>query len=307
VGVEINPVGWLYGSVKLRPATKGRVLERLGELGTLAAAGGMPGKAVSALPPFFVAAYAPDVLRFLVTARTALDWRASRVDATLMAFILVYLHGKREAALSNQMRDGKAMAPDYAIRWWKERKMRPPAVDPVAFLTTRIEWRYKWGAPALDASVRLGDSVRVMRDLARRVDRGDQRPFDLLFTSPPYMGVTNYHYDQWLRLWMLGGEPSSAQMGGGRWQGKFESREQYVELLSGVFGGAAEALSRRATVYVRTDARAFTLAATVDSLRAAFPKKTLKTIHRPLTRRSQTALFGDTGEKPGEVDVILTS
>ncbi len=121
------------------------------------------------------------------------------------------------------------------------------------------------------------------------------------------MGVTNYHYDQWLRLWMLGGEPSPVQTGNGPWQRKFESREQYVELLSEVFGGAAAALPPRATVYVRTDAREFTRSVTVDTLRTVFPKKRLKIIKRPLSRRSQTALFGDTSEKPGEVDVILSS
>lgn len=306
VGVEINPVGWLYGSVKLRPATKGRVIQRLRELGTDAGAGSTPAQTAAALPPFFSSAYAPGVLRFLVTARETLNWRTSRVDATLMAMILVYLHGKRGAALSNQMRDGKAMAPDYAVRWWKDRRMRPPQIDPVIFLTKRLEWRYKQGVPALEATMRLGDSVQIVRDLARRVDRGEQRPFDLLFTSPPYMGVTNYHYDQWLRLWMLGGASTPVQAGGGRWQRKFESRDQYVELLSEVFRGAASVLTRRANVYVRTDARDFTLTTTLDTLRAVFPTKKLRTIHRPLTRRSQTALFGDKSAKPGEVDVILT-
>jgi hypothetical protein len=306
VGIEINPVGWLYGSVKLRPASMSRVLERLREIEAATALSGTANEIAANLPPFFRAAYAPGVLRFLLTARRRLDWRKSRVDGTLMAFILVYLHGKREASLSNQLRDGKAMAPDYAVRWWKERKMRPPSLDPAAFLSQRIEWRYKRGAPAFDATVRLGDSVKVVRDLASRVARGAQRPFDLLFTSPPYMGITNYHYDQWLRLWMLGGDPTAARTGGGRWQRKFESREQYVELLTGVFGGAVPAMSPKATVYVRTDAREFTLSATIDALQEAFPKKWLRTIDRPLTRRSQTALFGDKGEKPGEVDIIMT-
>lgn len=303
LGVEINPVGWLYGTVKLRPATKGRVLKRLREVAAVAVKGEAARSA--GLPPFFAAAYAPAVLSFLTAARASLEWRSSRVDATLMAFILVYLHGKREAALSNQMREGKAMAPDYAVRWWAARAMGPPDVEPVAFLTKRIEWRYKRGAPALDAAVRLGDSVRVLRDVAHRIARGAQPPFDLLFTSPPYLGITNYHYDQWLRLWMLGGAPDPARVGG-PWQKKFESREQYRDLLARVFGGSAATLAPGATVYVRTDAREFTLATTLTTLRAAFPSKSLKVIQRPLMRRSQTALFGDTTDKPGEVDIVLT-
>ena len=68
------------------------------------------------LPTFFEWAYAPDVLRFLLASRDILRWRDSKVDRTLMAFILIHLHGKRLGSLSNQMRDSKSMAPDYAVR-----------------------------------------------------------------------------------------------------------------------------------------------------------------------------------------------
>jgi hypothetical protein len=305
LGIEINPVGWLYGTVKLRPASKLWVLSRLTEIAT-AAGDRAVGDAAAQLPPFFAAAYAPGVRRFLIAARDVLAWRTSHVDRTLMAFILVYLHGKHDRALSNQMRDGKAMSPDYAVAWWKERAMSPPDVDPVAFLTKRIEWRYKYGAPALDGTVRLGDSVEVLVDLRRRVERGRQRRFGLLFTSPPYMGVTNYHYDQWLRLWMLGGR-DRPESPGGQWQGKFESRANYTALLEGVFGAAAPLLTRGATVYVRTDAREFTRQTTVDTLTSLFPRKKLTAVERPLTKRSQTALFGDTSKKPGEIDLLLTT
>ena len=47
-----------------------------------------------------------------------------------MALILVYLHGKHDASLSNQMRQTKAMAPRYAVNWWRERGLRPPSLDP---------------------------------------------------------------------------------------------------------------------------------------------------------------------------------
>ena len=49
--------------------------------------------------------------------------------------------------------------------------------------------------------VYLNDNVRLLPELATR---GAPRA-KLLLTSPPYFGVTNYHYDQWLRLWLLGG------------------------------------------------------------------------------------------------------
>src|SRR6266852_7068337 len=70
--------------------------------------------------------------------------------------------------------------------------------------------------------------------------------------SPPYYAITNYHYDQWLRLWLLGGPPNALRSGGAVC-GKFEHRQKYRDLLHGVFSRAAELLADDATVYVRTD------------------------------------------------------
>ena len=255
------------------------------------------------LPTFFEWAYAPDVLRFLLTSRGTLRWRDSKVDRTLMAFILIHLHGKRLGSLSNQMRDSKAMAPDYAVRWWIMHEMRPPNIDPLAFLEQRIERRYKKGTPDLAGEVLLGDSVQLLNSNRRR--RAFASPFDLLFTSPPYYGVTNYHYDQWLRLWMLGHDPTP-RWRGSRWQRKFQSRSDYRDLLAGVFKGAALRLHDNAIVVVRTDAREFTHSATVEALKEAFPNKALCEEPRPIEKQTQTALYGDTSEKPGEVDIIMT-
>jgi len=58
-------------------------------------------------------------------------------------------------------------------------------------------------------------------------------------------------------------------------------------------------------VFVRTDARTFTLEATKKALKRAFPRKKLLVRRQPLSGQSQTALFGDTGKKPGEVDLIM--
>ncbi|MBE9079898.1 site-specific DNA-methyltransferase [Romeria aff. gracilis LEGE 07310] len=298
-GIEINPVGWVYSSVKLRPTTQGRVVKRLHEIGNEVARVDVE---QAKLPTFFHWAYSTDVLRFLLVAREKLRWRESKIDRTLMAFILVYLHGKRPSALSNQMRDSKAMAPDYAVRWWAERQMMPPEVDPITFLEKRITWRYKKGQPDLPGEIILGDSLRLLSSNCQR--RAFAEPFDLLFTSPPYCGITNYHYDQWLRLWMLGQPPLPRRLTG-RWQKKFESRSDYCSLLAGVFGGAALRMKEEAVVVVRTDAREFTLNATIEALKAAFPNKQIFEERRPFVGQTQTSLYGDHSRKPGEVDLVM--
>lgn len=301
-GIEINPVGWLYSSVKLRPATKERVLKRLIKIGRDA-------KEINVdqtnLPIFFEWAYTPTVLRFLLAARSNLRWksRESIVDRTLMAFILIHLHGKRLGSLSNQMRDSKAMAPDYSVRWWKKHNMRPPHIDPITFLEQRIERRYSKGRPRLNGDILHGDSIELLNSHKQRIAFAS--PFNLLFTSPPYHSVTNYHYDQWLRLWMLGHAPCPYWKSG-PWQRKFQSKSDYFYLLKNVFMASGLLMSEDAIVVVRTDARKFTYSTTVETLKMAFPNKHLNEIHRPVNKKTQTTLYGDFSKKPGEIDIIMT-
>lgn len=303
LGIEINPVGYVYGRAKLNPAEKEAVQTRLEELVAVA---DRFAREASALPEFFHWCFARKVQQFLLAARSTLDWRRSKVDRTTMALLLVYLHGKKDTALSNQMRQTKAMSPGYAISWWRERDLKPPDIDVLEFMEKRLDWRYAKGTPdARAGKLYLGDSVRILRLLETRLREGSIGAAKLLFTSPPYYKVTNYHYDQWLRLWLLGGPPNARRYGAAK-RGKFEHREDYKILLERVFLRASHLLSDDATVYVRTDRRKFTYKTTADVLRQVFPKKRFHKKNRPFRGQTQTYLFGDKAAKVGEVDIVLT-
>jgi hypothetical protein len=301
-GIELNPVGWLYATTKLNPAAATRVLALAEQLAELS-----EGFKVEAreLPRFFGHCFAPRILHFLLAARANLNWQTRRVDATLMAIILNYLHGKiergRPSAFSNQMRQTKCMAPDYSMRWWLQNGFEePPDFCPIEFLRDRVVRRYRHGSPAFqDCHVRLGDCRTV---LPRQRSSGTYR---LLLTSPPYCGVTSYYYDQWLRLWMLGysAHPTTA---GDNWKGKFEDRRKYEDLLLQAFRRSRRLLTEDAIVYVRTDAREVTLSITKRVLLSVFPDKKPEFIPAPFKRATQTFLFGDKDPKPGEYDIILT-
>jgi len=300
-GIEINPVGWLYSKVKLNPAKLSDVIQRIYEIQKISE--DIYHEDLNKMPEFFYTCYSTKVLNYLLTARQELKWENRKTDATLMAIILVCLHGDRNESLSNQMRQGKAMSPNYSVRWWKEHKLMPPNIDPVDFLIKRANWRYAKGIPnLLNGRVYRGDSILLVKEIAK--DR-KVKPFSLLFTSPPYFGVTNYYQDQWLRLWMLGGEshPSST---GERWKGRFECKENYTELLRTVFTNCASLMTDNAIVYVRTDAREFTKETTIEILRQVFPQKKMEILAKPLKKETQTALYGDKSQKPGETDIILS-
>jgi hypothetical protein len=307
LGVELNPVGWIYSRTKLAPASMDSVAARSAELQAVAH---RYAKRAAELPNFFTHCFTAKIRRFLLCARDLLNWRQDSVDRTLMTFLLVHLHGKVSDSFSNQMRQTKAMSPNYAVKWWKERGYGPPNLDPVKFLQKKMKWRYARGIPkTTTSSVYLGDSVGILSELEGNLtSRGLQRP-SLLLTSPPYFGVTNYHYDQWLRLWLLGGPPSDRRSNSkynGRHRRKFENRSIYTRLLTTVFARASRLMKPDGIVYVRTDRREPTLTLTKQALKLAFPNHQLKRVNRPIEGKTQTRLFGNGDPRFGEVDLVLT-
>jgi hypothetical protein len=307
LGVEINPVGWVYARTKAAPADQHEVEARIL---AIHARSKHYREAARALPEFFRYCFSPTVNRFLLAARDLLNWRQNKVDRTLMAFLLIHLHGKVSDSLSNQMRQTKAMSPNYAIAWWRMHDASPPQVDPVDFLRKKLTWRYAKGKPTTATSrIFLGDSVEVLPELVGNLGRRLLSRPSLMLTSPPYLGITNYHYDQWLRLWVLGGAPTPLRSDTsfrGKYRGKFEGIKTYKDLLFKVFCAASLLLKKDAVIYVRTDRRGPTLSSTKDILKSVFPKHSLTEKYRPSSGRTQTTLFGHGDPRMGEVDLLLT-
>lgn len=305
-GIDINPLGYVYANAKLKPGRHKAVIAKLEFLAEIA---GNYRVEAEALPTFFHYCYSADVREFLLAARANLDWRRAKADRVLMALILISLHGKRGAALSNQMRQSTAMAPDYCVRWWREKEHKAPAIDPVEFFRKRIQWRYAHGAPKFrDAAVYLGDSRRQLRRFVREVEEGKRDRAKFLITSPPYHGVTNYYYDQWLRIWLLGGPDRPNANVSNTYGGKFGDERRYRMLLEQVFRKCGHLLADDAVIYVRTDRRESTYRNTKATLQHLFPEKGVNERLRPLPANCQTKAYSRGGapkRKNCEIDLIL--
>lgn len=302
IGIEINPVGWVYAKTKLNPAPPARVIARLLEINEEASTFT---RAAEKLSDFFHYCFAPVTRQFLLAARAKLDWKKNQCDRTLMSLLLIYLHGKQGQAFSNQMRQTKSMAPQYSIDWWKKRNMTPPEIEPVNFMLKRINWRYAKGAMEENGSEAFwDDAVTRLPMLGKWIaERGLSKP-SLLLTSPPYFAVTNYHYDQWLRLWLLGySEDTKKKLG--PHQGRFIDASSYTQLLCKTFSSASKVLDDNATVYVRTSNSEFTRETTRQALLEAFPNKSLVEYCQPFNKPTQTHLFGDKTPKAGEIDFVM--
>lgn len=300
IGIEINPVGWVYGKTKTSPAPKEMVLARLEQISLNMDSFSF--EIPDDFQKFFNLCFSEQTLKFLISARNMLDWRNSDVDRTLMAFILIDLHGSRQRSFSNQMRQSKAMAPKYSVRWWEEHKTTPPEIEPKSFMQKKIDWRYEKGIPILPAQSELilGDSTQVINDL----NESYKNKIKLLFTSPPYIDVTDYHRDQWLRLWMLG-EELSYRRRTEKYKATFASSIEYEKLLLDVFQKSNQLVCSDGYVYVRTDARKNTFEITLKVLKQCLPSWKYRTIKQPYSKNTQTALFGDKSSKPGEQDILF--
>ncbi len=292
IGCDVNPVAWVYSKAKTDPAKQiDRIVRRVDEIWELR-------RDCDREPAteFQKLAWSPNVLSFLNSARRNLHWRRSKIDWTLAGIILVNLHAKLGGGLSNQMRQCKSMAPRYAVRWWKSRNMTPPNIDPVDFIVRRIRWRYAKGLYKSESSSRiyLGDARDKLKHLS-------DVQANLLITSPPYMGVTSYEYDNWIRLWLLGGPDRPVWRSDQRYQNK----ENYKLMIHEVFLAARKLLAEDASIVVRTDRRAFTLETTVNALLNLWPRYRLYSRLSSARTPTQTVLFGDKTAKPGEVDLLM--
>jgi hypothetical protein len=71
----------------------------------------------------------------------------------------------------------------------------------------------------------------------------------LVITSPPYLDITDYHEDQWLRLWFLGG-PAKPVKGQGT-DDRHRRVEAYWQFLSEAWKGIVPLLQDTAQVVIR--------------------------------------------------------
>ncbi|MXW52494.1 MAG: hypothetical protein F4X44_00905 [Gammaproteobacteria bacterium] len=292
VAIDINPAAWIFTATKLQPEPDpDRVVSRLNEMGRATRARDKKSRS-----RFETMAWSPKVRAFLKASRRELDWKGSRVDRTLMAFIALHMQDKLGSGLSNAMSPTIAYSPDYAVKWWTMRGLSsPPDVDPIAMLATKIRRRYECGVPTLaKGNAILGDARVVLRKLPK-IRAG------LLITSPPYCGAIDYWNDNWLRLWLLGHEFKK------NWNksAKYGCRAEYQELLQSIFGESSRHLKPGATVLVRAARQRDTATMCAKAMAETWPKRPI--YERPSTspHRSISVHHGRGGRIAKEIDLLI--
>ncbi|MBI3401078.1 MAG: DNA methylase [Acidobacteria bacterium] len=252
IASDINPVAFCISSAKAHPPSLGRILARIDTLEMAHLRAKREGRRVPGLPKFFHWAFHPDTLDQIIFMRKRLRWKCRGIDRFVAALMLGHLHGEADHSpnfFSNQMPHTISTKPVYSVRYWRERRLRPPRRDVFAILRDRAAFRLAQGRPLGDARVVCSDA----RDLSRRL-RNESRRVSAVITSPPYLDVTSFEEDQWLRLWFLGGPPQPTAGTCSR-DDRHRSELNYWRFLVDSWEGVAPLLRKHSIIVCRVGSR----------------------------------------------------
>jgi hypothetical protein len=245
IGCDTNPVAFCLSKAKADPPFICSVIDRLVELESQS--GCFLPDTPEVDDEFFTLCFQEETLRQLLFLKRTLNWRKDRADCFIAALALGCLHGeshRTELCFSNRMPRTISTKPAYSVRWWREKGCVPPEREVFSILRTAAIYRYESPLPPLTGRVVEGDARR-----AGTLLRAYRERVKLVITSPPYLDITDYHEDQWLRLWFLGGPPKPITG-----QGKDDRHRRidaYWQFLCEAWAGIASLLHDSAQVVVR--------------------------------------------------------
>jgi len=248
-GCDIHPVAACVAGAKCDAPSQMEVIQRLRlleENSRLFQTENPTGK----FAEFFNLCFHGRTYRQVQFLRQTLNWRDDRVDRFITALCLGALHGESHRSpnyFSNRMPRTISTKPAYSVRWWRKNNCNPPDRDVFSILHHLNDYRFKSAPPKRRGEVRLSDA----RMSARSFPHLHGRVTDVI-TSPPYLDTTNYHEDQWLRLWFLG---EDATVKHPRGDGRHGSLSAYGEFLTESWSGMAPLFATEARVVVRFGGR----------------------------------------------------
>lgn len=271
-GMDINPVAYCISGAKANLPTLGRTLHRISELETMYAESNRRQleRKRRSLPEFFRRAFHHETLRQLLFLRSQLNWREGMIDRFIAALALGSLHGemdKSNAYFSNQMPRTISLKPAYSLSYWRKHDLWPRKREVFTMLKKKAALRLEGNEDVAKGRMRLQDARlagETFTSLANQVK--------LVVTSPPYLDVTNFEEDQWLRLWFLGNAPKPTY-------GKISSDDRYHEatnywnFLTQAWQGLARLMAPHSVIVCRIGGKGLSVAELTEGM-----EKSLKTI-----------------------------
>jgi hypothetical protein len=127
--------------------------------------------------------------------------------------------------------------------------MQAPDRDVFEILRRRATYRYESPLPKQESIVLNTD----MRNLPRELESG-AHSIKCAITSPPYLDVTSFEEDQWLRLWFLGGPPYPTRGRVSR-DDRYERQDLYWSFIADMWRSLGAVLAPEAHLVIRIGSR----------------------------------------------------
>ena len=310
LAIDVNPVAACLSAAKANVPSLEWVVQRISDLAVqyeMFEAGSLEEEARELLP-FFSHAFHVDTLRQVLFLRGHLNWRQNSLDCYIAALVLGSLHGEMDRSssyFSNQMPRTISPKPAYAIRFWENRGLKAKQRNAFDVLRQRAAFRMRDGRPEGKATTILGDARIVSAVLPSHLSE-----ISAVITSPPYLDVTSYEEDQWLRLWFLGGEPRPTYSKISK-DDRHTSPRKYWRFLADVWQGVAPLLNDSATIVCRIGGKSLSVEELTSNLlatvRSALPTWTIYSqpvVSKIEGRQTESFRPGSVGCK-FEVDIIF--
>ncbi len=275
IACDINPVAFCISAAKANPPSLTELLREIERLELCCRRQSKERLELERrrLPQFFRRAFHPETLRQVLFLRSTLDWRRTKLHRFVSALASGHLHGELNRSrnyLSNQMPHSISAKPRYSLKYWRKHNLWPPRRDVFELLRHRASFRLGHGTPHLKGKAACCD-VRQ----ASRIFSDYRGTVAAVITSPPYLDVTKFEEDQWLRLWFLGGPPRPTYNRVSR-DDRHRSQRAYWQFLTDAWRGIEPLLKRKAVMVCRIGARAIEpdelTSNFIRSLRSVWPR-----------------------------------
>ncbi len=250
IACDINPVAYCVSAAKAKAPSLSHLLFEIEALESSywRSSALTPEIHRRKLTPFFRRAFHAETLRQLLFLRRKLKWRHNPTHTFIAALVLGHLHGEMDRSpnyCSNQMPHSISSKPSYSLNYWRENELRPPERDVFDLLWDRAEYRLSDEPPPQIGRVVQADVRKAAQELRKYVGK-----VAAVVTSPPYLDITSFEEDQWLRLWFLGGPPHPTY-GQVSLDDRHTKREDYWKFLYEAWAGIQPLLKPGAILTIR--------------------------------------------------------
>lgn len=202
LGSDANPMAWTLTAAKSNPPSRERLDLRIRELRR-----GMRARSTSHVPEKIRILFHPSTLSQLVSLQDRMSLLRGD-DRFIYAVLLGILHANAQSdgtprGLTVSMPNTFAMAPNYVRNYIERHNLKAHEVDVLSAVEARIQ---RLDLPS--GNFKRGFSW--MQNVSERIVWPREiRKARLIFASPPYLQVMKYGKLNWIRLWLLGYEPTS--------------------------------------------------------------------------------------------------